>query len=153
LPELIAPGLGEFHYRVEDLITFPEGLPAFDDLRQFLVLQREGLQPFVFLVSAERPAVRFVCLPVAELRPDYCFELTASDCAWLAPVGVYSPRSKDLLIFVILTLPEQGPATVNLLAPVLVNPARRLGAQIILTGNAYSHAAPLWPPGLEQVVC
>jgi flagellar assembly factor FliW len=153
LPQLTAPDLGEFRFSAEDLITFPEGLPAFEHLHQFLLVTRDNLRPFIFLVSAEQPTVRFVCLPVQILRPDYGFELAASDCGWLAPPGGYHASSPELDVFVILTLSEGAPATANLMAPVLVNPERRLGAQVILAGGAYSHATPLWPAGREVRSC
>ena len=152
MPQLTAPDLGEFRFSAEDLITFPEGLPAFEHLHQFLLVTRDNLRPFIFLVSAEQPTVRFVCLPVQILRPDYGFELAASDCGWLAPPGGYHASSPELDVFVILTLSEGAPATANLMAPVVVNLKEQIGMQVIDGGSPYSHRHPI-PMGKEVTPC
>ena len=40
----------------------------------------------------------------------------------------------------ILTIPEQGPTTVNLAAPIVINPARNIGVQAVRSDRRYSHA-------------
>lgn len=144
MPTITTPGLGPFEYRDEDVVTFPEGLPAFEKLRFFVLAQALEFAPFVFLVSLDRPSVRFVCAPVGLLAPDYRFELLPGESipAGLEP-GQYAADSGTHLLLAILTLPEHGPPTANLLAPVLIHTARRLGVQVILAGSAYSHVTPL----------
>ena len=146
MPTLSSPGLGAFEYRDEDVLTFPEGLPCFESLRSFLVAQMAEFVPFVFLVSLERPSVRFVCAPVFLLDPAYHIELLPGEGApsGLEP-GEYSAASGEHLLLAIVTLPEQGPPTANLVAPVLIHPRRRLGGQVILAGTSYSHTTPLTP--------
>jgi len=146
MPTLTTPGLGPFEYRDEDVFTFPEGLPSFETLRFFVLGQTPEFAPFVFLVSLERPSVRFVCVPVVLLDRNYRFELLPGE---LIPDGLepgqYSAASGPHMLLAILTLPEHGPPTANLVAPILINPARRLGVQVILGGSAYSHVTPLLP--------
>ncbi len=48
-----------------------------------------------------------------------------------------------LTCLAILTVPEQGPTTANLAAPVLINPARNIAVQAIRSDRDYSHAHPL----------
>jgi flagellar assembly factor FliW len=144
MPTITTPGLGPFAYRDEDVLTFPEGLPAFETLRIFVLAQALEFAPFVFLVSLERPSVRFVCAPLVLLAPDYSFELLPGESipAGLEP-GHYAAASGSHLLLAILTLPEHAPPTANLVAPVLIHTARRLGVQVILAGSAYSHITPI----------
>jgi flagellar assembly factor FliW len=144
MPTITTPGLGLFEYRDEDVLTFPEGLPAFEKLRFFVLAQAFEFAPFVFLVSLERPSVRFVCAPIVLLAPDYCFELLPGESipAGLDP-GHYAAASGSHLLLAILTLPEHAPPTANLVAPVLIHTARRLGVQVILAGSAFSHVTPI----------
>ncbi|MGD0579649.1 MAG: flagellar assembly protein FliW [Bryobacteraceae bacterium] len=154
MPTLATPGLGPFEYRDEDVLTFPEGLPSFETLRFFLVAQSAEFAPFVFLVSLERPSVRFVCAPVVLLDPDYSFELLPGEGqpSGLEP-GQYSASSATHLLLAILTLPEHGPPTANLVAPVLIHPQRRLGVQVILAGSSYSHVTPLTSLSAGEAPC
>lgn len=154
MPTLTTPGLGQFEYRDADVFTFPEGLPSFETLRFFVLAQTPEFAPFVFLVSLERPAVRFVCAPVVLLDRNYRFELLPGE---LIPDGLepgqYSAASGPHILLAILTLPEHGPPTANLVAPVLIHPARRLGVQVILGGSAYSHVTPLTPLSAGGAPC
>jgi flagellar assembly factor FliW len=143
---LACPDLGQFEFQDEDIISFPEGVPAFEALRRFLLLRKEEYAPFVFLASVDLPAVRFICVPVCLLDPDYRFELAAGEgaAAGLAD-GVYAASSGDLVVLAIVTLPNSAPATANLASPVVLNARLHLGAQLILPAATHSYVTPLRP--------
>jgi len=86
MPTLACPDLGQFDFLEEDILSFTEGVPAFEALRRFLLLRKEEYAPFVFLASVDLPAVRFICIPVCLVDPDYRFELAAGEGA-AAEVG------------------------------------------------------------------
>jgi len=154
MPTITIPGLGAFEYRDEDVLTLPEGLPSFEALRFFLLAQLAEFAPFLFLVSLERPSVRFICVPICLLDPGYRFELLPGEGAppSIEP-GEYSAASPDHILLAILTLPEQGPPTANLIAPVLIVSRRRIGVQVILAGTSYSHVTPLRQPSAGEARC
>lgn len=144
MPTLVCPDLGRFDFREEEILDFPEGLPAFETLKRFLLAQREEFAPFVFLVSVDAPSVRFICVPVCLLDPDYRFEIAAGDgSAAGLEEGSYSAASENPLLLAIVTLPDSAPATANLASPVIVEKEHGWGMQVILPGTAYSHVAPL----------
>jgi flagellar assembly factor FliW len=46
--------------------------------------------------------------------------------------------TEDWAVMAVLAAPKGQPATVNLLAPVIVNVATRVGAQLFLEGSSYT---------------
>jgi len=144
MPTLVCPDLGPFEFREEEILDFPQGLPAFETLKRFLLARKDELAPFLFLISADAPAVRFICVPVGRIDPGYRFELMAGEGAAVAP---------DPLLLAIVTLPGTAPATVNLASPVVIDTTRRVGVQVILPSPAYSHVMPLNPHPAREAAC
>lgn len=146
MPTLICPDLGPFDFVEEDTLIFPEGVPAFETLRRFLLVRKDEFAPFMFLVSVDSPATRFICVPIRLLDPDYRFELAPDEgTAAGLEEGVYSACADDPLVLAIVTLRSSAPATANLASPVVINAGLRRGAQLILPGTAHSHVTPLRP--------
>jgi len=145
MPTLASPDFGQLEFLEEDILNFAGGVPAFEELRRFLLVEKQELEPFVFLVSVDSPTTRFICIPVCLLDPDYQFELSPDEGAQAGlKDGHYSAVSPDgPLVLAITTLSKSAPATVNLASPVVINAALRLGTQLILSGTAYSHVTPL----------
>lgn len=119
---------------------FPLGLPAFEEHTRFRLNLSPPHAPLVFLESLLPPHPRFICLPVEEFFPGYAWQLDAEEDARLGP----GPR----LCLAILTFPESGAPTANLLAPVVLGLETRRGVQSIQTGGGWAADAPL-PYGEE----
>jgi flagellar assembly factor FliW len=154
MPTLACPDLGRFDFRDEEVLDFPAGIPAFETLKRFLLAQKNEFAPFVFLISVDSPAIRFICVPICLLDPDYRFELAAGDeTAAGLEAGLYSAASANPLLLAIVTLPNSAPATANLASPVVVDAKRRSGVQVILPGALYSHVTPLRPLAAVEESC
>ena len=155
MPVLASPDLGQIHFLEKDVISFPEGVPAFEHLHTFLLVQPDEFAPFMFLVSTDSPATRFICLPICLIDPDYHFELDREEGARTGfEAGAYPVAAPGgPLVLAVTTIQETAPATVNLASPILVDAERRLGAQLILSGTAYSHVAPLKTRGRLEGAC
>jgi len=154
MPTLACPDLGGFDFREEEILDFPDGLPAFETLRRFVLARRDEFAPFMFLISVDSPAVRFICVPVFLLDPDYRFELAVGDeTAAGLEAGTYAAASGNLLLLAIVTLPNSAPATANLASPVVVDARRRSGVQVILPGDTHSHVTPLRPRAVVEESC
>ncbi|MBI4893689.1 MAG: flagellar assembly protein FliW [Acidobacteria bacterium] len=110
---------------------FPLGLPAFEHLRRFRLVRQEEFSPLVLLESGERAGLRFVCAPLELLDPQYQLELQPGEAGLLG-------AGDGLLKLVVLTFPEEGCPTANLLAPVVLNPATGRGLQTVQAGSSYS---------------
>jgi flagellar assembly factor FliW len=72
--------------------------------------------------------VVFALLEPFIFNPEYAFEMTDADAA-----GLGLTRPTDALVRAILTLRDSASAiTANLMAPIILNPALRLGRQVVL---------------------
>jgi flagellar assembly factor FliW len=93
------------------------------------------------LHSLDDPELRFVVVPPGLFFPDYAPEIneaTAED--------LQAESEEDLVALVVVTLGEGlADATANLLAPVLLNPNKRLAAQVVLDDASLPLRAPLIP--------
>ena len=83
---------------------------------------------------------RFLAVPPARYFPDYAPVLPGTVCAELG-----LPHPGDALLYCLLTVPrgDVGAATVNLRAPVVVNPLAGLGRQVVLADGAHPIRRPL----------
>ena len=148
---------GVIDYPDEAVIHFPEGLPAFETDVRFLAIERPDAAPLIFLQSLEHPGLCFLTLPALLIDPRYHLSLCADD---LASLGLPTDRQPeiggDLVCLCILSLPESGPATANLMAPVVIRRDLRAGLQTVQLDSPYSHRHPLFngaPDGAEVLSC
>jgi len=114
------------------VIGFPAGIPGFESCRSFILMQLEGNDEFHCLTAIEGPNASFLVVDPRHLVPDYECELTAADAARIGANG-----SAPLLWLALVTIERDGTTTVNLRSPVVINPARMLGHQVIPHDNKY----------------
>jgi flagellar assembly factor FliW len=123
----------------EALLVFPHGLPGFEHHVHFALLEEPPYLPFCWLQSLHDPDVAFLLLDPFLLRPDYDFELSPADVTLLQLDEHTLPR-----VFCILVVPRDiWQMTANLKAPVVVNPRRGLGKQVILPDDRYPLRHPV----------
>ena len=128
---------GKISVRANQLIHFEEGLLGFEDIKYYYLLdQNEG--PFYWLQSMEIKEVAFVIINPIYFKKDYCLELSEKD---FLDIGLKSREEieKNLLHFVIITLPSEDPKlmTANLLGPVIINKHRQIGKQALSLNHEY----------------
>ena len=137
MPAIHSSEFGQVNYDESQVFLFPNGLHGFEDSKEFLLIQREGLAPFCFLQSVSEGGLRFICLPARVIDAAYAAAVEAEDAGELRiPAGNYAADCRDVEVLAILTIPEEGPATANLFAPVLLATATRRGRQCIQFGSS-----------------
>ncbi|GGD92232.1 flagellar assembly protein FliW [Paenibacillus nasutitermitis] len=120
----------------EQLYHFPKGIPGFEDKKNFVLIDHEE-GPFVYLQSTCTRELAFLVADPFLFFPGYEFEL---------PEGEMKELQVDSQVVVrcILTLKEQmEQSTLNLLAPIVLNPEKRLGKQVVLHQTGYHTRHPL----------
>ncbi len=155
LPQIESREFGQLTYDENDVYLFPSGLPGFAGNREFLLVERGGLAPFCFLQSVAEGGLRFICLPTGMVDGAYQAEVGAEFAGELEiEPGSYGPASEGVQVLAILTIPEAGPATANLLAPVVLAPGTRRGCQCIQfgTGAPAAYEIPWMVRRAPQVV-
>lgn len=65
---------GELEVSEENIIFFEEGIPAFENLKKFVIV-KEDQSPFYWLQSVEDKDIAFVIINPFEIKPDYEFDL------------------------------------------------------------------------------
>jgi flagellar assembly factor FliW len=118
----------------DQVLTFSSGLLGFEELREFCVVAPEALQPLTFLVSCDDPGVAFPVLPARMCLAEYAPPIPPD-----AREAVEAKPGQPLEILAICAV-AQDTLTLhaNLRGPVLINPVRRLGFQVVLHDSPYS---------------
>ena len=123
----------------DKIITFKEGLPGFPQIHRFAVLELEELKPFQYLQALDDPPISLFVINPFMVDPSYEFRLTDSDME-----DVNSTNSAELAVYAVATIPEDPTAaTLNLMAPIVINDKGRCGKQVILHESKYSVKHPL----------
>ena len=132
---------GTIEYEESDLIHFTDGLFGFNDLKDFipLVLDENEDNTILMLQSIENTDIAFVIINPFSLDPDYNPVLSPEELSYL---GVKS--EDDLSYYVICVLRSNHlENTVNMKAPVVINPDKRIGMQVILNQSEYEFRTKL----------
>lgn len=116
--------------QVQDVpvIEMVEPLPGFPRLRDFHLEQLDEEGTLFALRSVEEPAVRLLVVPVHTFFPHYAPQVSEEA---VASLGI-TPDGEVITLGVVNPGDSAASATVNLLAPVLVNVATRQAGQIVL---------------------
>lgn len=137
---------GELEVAEDKVITFKEGLPGFPQIHRFAVLEMEDLKPFLYLQALEEPAISLFIINPFLVDPTYEFRLTDSDMG-----EVRSTNSAELAVYAVATIPDiASEATLNLMAPIVINDRERCGKQVILHESKYSVKHPLFDSATFQ---
>lgn len=133
---------GELEIEEQDIIKFADGLPAFEDEHEFVVLPYEEGTPYMFLQSMNTPELAFLMTDPFVFFPDYTFEL---DDANMDKLGVED--MEDILVCTLISIPAGGIAnmTTNLLAPVVINRHTKEARQVVLEKTQYTTKHRLFP--------
>lgn len=118
----------------ESVIFLPEGLVGFEGLKRFVLLEREGEEPFKWLQSLDEPSIAFVVIDPMTFKRDYLVPLEQEEAARL---GIERPDDAALLVIVTIPKEREG-MTANLQGPLVVNLKSKLGKQLVLTEELYT---------------
>ena len=125
------------------VITFPEGLPGFEDSREFVLLQPEGLAPLFLFQSVAEEQVSVPVVPVQMMVKDYRLHVGSEDRETLGLVEDPRVGENVFCLVVIILSREKQPPTYNLFAPIVINAATRRGKQIMQIDSDYPSVLPL----------
>jgi len=128
------------------LITFDNGIPGFESYRIFALLTPNAQMPFSFLQSLDDKIVAFILTNPFLFYPEYEFELH-EEAAELLRIR----SQEEVTVWSIVSVgSHMSDSTLNLLAPVIINPISRKGKQVILHGSGYLTKHPLRPNNMDS---
>ena len=122
----------------EHIINFDYGLPGFEDLKKFTIVDIEDYNPFLLLHSVEDHNIAMIVLNAGQLDIE-------------ADLNIPEEKLKELKnedgevgVFLILkVIDDEKNLTANTKAPVVINFQNRKGRQIILDNENLSMDYPI----------
>lgn len=126
---------GEIEIEKDKIIYFPEGIPAFEEEKEFVIILNDDKEnPFHWLQSVKNPKLSFIILNPFEIFNDYDILLPET-----AINKLKIENQEYVAIYTIVVIPEDiTKMTTNLLGPIVINTKEKLGKQVILDDNRYT---------------
>lgn len=113
-------------------IAFPDGIPGFEACRRFVLLTSDAIAPLQRLESLEGPAAAFLGIDPRLVLAGYRCRVGENDLRMLE-----ADANTTLLWFAIVTVEADGTAVANLRAPIVINPDRMRGRQVLPDDGLY----------------
>ncbi|MDX9870884.1 MAG: flagellar assembly protein FliW [Clostridia bacterium] len=130
---------GEIEIAEEQIIHFAWGLPGFPEQRRFVPIHSGSGDSLFFLQAVDLPDLTFILADPFHLNGNYVADIPEED---LEALQIKMPE--EAAVYVILTVRQGGQEiTANLVAPLVINTAKKMGRQVILFNSPYSARFPL----------
>ena len=117
---------GELEFDESIVYHFTSGLPGFEELHKFIVIDDKDTEPLKWLLSIEEPNIELPVLEMKQIAPELLNEIPKEEL-----------NSTTTLVVVTLHR-DPEPMTVNLKAPIVLNNAAKAGRQVVLNSDKYS---------------
>jgi flagellar assembly factor FliW len=109
-----------------DVVRFSHGLPGFEECRGFVLMASDALGPLQCLKAVEGPPASFLVIDPRRVLPEYRCELGEPHLRRLGAAD-----HDTLLWLALVTIELDGTITVNLRAPIVINPVQMIGCQVV----------------------
>ena len=124
------------HVQIDEslIITIPEGILGFKDLKRFIILDHfDKESPFKWLQSIEDLSLAFVITDPLIFVPDYKAKIPKDEL-----VSIELSEAGNAIIVVIVNINrDHSEITINLQGPLVINPEKKLAKQCILRTDDY----------------
>lgn len=134
---------GKVDVAEDKIITFPNGIIGFPDLKLFTLLHDEekGTEAGIrFLQSVEEPGFAMPVMDPLLVAPDYDPEVEDELLA-----GAGKLNENNILVLVTVTVPgDLTKMTVNLQGPFVINVEERMACQVIVETDKYPVKFPVY---------
>lgn len=123
------------------IFDFVEPIIGYDKFRKYVFIEHNEQSAFKWLQSIDAPELAFPVTSPAFFNIDYQFEIPTEKAEKIELTSVESLISVN-----IVTIPSINPqkATVNLLAPIIINATNKKGMQLILSNSNFQVKYPLF---------
>src|SRR5271155_3955364 len=154
MPSVETKYFGNLAYAEESVFNFPQGLPAFEEEKAFVLIEASQQAPLVFLQSMARPSLCFVAFPILVVDKNYQLAIAPEDLEDLGlDPGRQPALGAEVLVLALISLRDQFLATANLMAPIALNVKTRRGLQAIRRDARYSHQHPVAAQPVSEGAC
>ena len=139
---------GQVQFQEEDVLSFPEGILGFNELKRFILVDDPTDEIFAWLQACDESAIAFPVLEPELFTESYKVTLSRTDMESLKIQNGAKYR-----LFSIVTIPDDPTKmTANLKAPVVVNVEARMARQCVLQDNNLAIREPIFHKLQQRVV-
>jgi len=126
--------LGNLAVDMARVIRFPRGLIGFEECKEFTLLQLRENSPFLILQSLSKPELGLMVADPFCFLADYNVKVGSAEQKILKLDNI-----QQLAVLVTVTIPKGKPeeTALNLMGPILVNHAERIGLQVPQVDSKY----------------
>lgn len=116
------------------VVTFPLGIPGFETYTKFTIFHKQENKGSVYwLESVDRPTVTFTLVDPTDYGLNYSMDLTDAETA-----ALQADDPHQLAVLLMLSKKEEAgeraaSLNANIAGPIILNLAKRLGIQKVLT--------------------
>jgi flagellar assembly factor FliW len=132
---------GEKNILENQVLTFPNGILAFEEYKKFVILEEHTHAMFHWLQSLDDSKLAFLIMNPHHLKPDYIPDIMAYEVE-----NLFGSRSLEgLSLWCIITIPPNHPEsmTINFQGPLIVSQEKRLGGQFISNNDSHQVRTPV----------
>lgn len=125
---------GEIAVNQEAIFNFVSPIIGFNDLKQYTIVDYKPDSPFKWLQSLEDMDLAFPITLCSFFGIDYQFDLPDDEAQKLEITN-----ADDIFVCNIANIPQNNPqdATINMLAPVVINIVNKKAMQVILKNTEF----------------
>lgn len=125
---------GELNVKKENIFDFVSPIIGFNDLKKYTIVDYKPDSPFKWLQSMEDMELAFPVTLCSFFGIDYKFDIPDEEAEML---GI--ENADDVFVCNIANIPSSNPqgATINMLAPVVINLKNKKAMQIILKNTDF----------------
>ena len=138
---------GEIEVDEQKIVHFKNGIPAFEDEHEFIILPYEEDSPYYFMQSLRSPDLAFVLTIPFLFFPDYTFEVEEDT---VQELGI--TNSSQVFYYTMITIPGGNirKMTSNLVAPIVINSDNMQAKQVVLEKSNYTTKHRLFPESAKK---
>jgi flagellar assembly factor FliW len=111
---------------LSEAVSFPDGIPGFESCRRWVVMASEDAAPLRRLDAIEGAEASFLAIDPRAVLDGYRCELSAAD-----RVRLGANEGEPMVWLAIVMMDSTGALTVNLRAPIVINPRTMTGQQVL----------------------
>lgn len=130
---------GSVTVAADRIISFVQGVPGFEKLKRFILIDHDIDGVFRWLQAVDDPAVAFLLTDPNQFKPDYAVPLRKTDADALG-----AQDTKDLVTLVMVCVSRDAKElSLNLKGPVVFNAGNMLAIQCVLDRDDYPSNFPV----------
>ncbi|MHC1749813.1 MAG: flagellar assembly protein FliW [Cellulosilyticaceae bacterium] len=133
--KLTTKNFGTLDFDETKKIIFQEGIPGLKHLTEYILIEDEDTEsPFAYLQSIQDGDISFVVASPYGFKANYTIHIKDNIIEQLG-----GGKEEDIKVLCIITVPNSfEAATINLVAPLIINQDTRCGMQVILEDRQYT---------------